>query len=652
MTFEDWPALTITTNSFDQIMKRIINISFVFILLTGFSLSGQTDTLQTGWPIFKSPTGTIKIGDSDIPPLVLNRNGNGWHTGFQRSGVTKGYVGTGNSGTSFYLTSYADFALRVNGSGNDSFYLSSSGNVGIGTNDPTDLLHLNASNPYLRLQPGINQAGGIRFYESTNELGGYYYSGSQFEVKTFFNRDIALTTPNGGLFVEGTNGNIGIGTTTPNAHLEIKKASSSSQDLLKFTDGNLEIGRINGLGTADGLGLFFAGKTSASGSSMPAMTIAGYANDLSPDDVTDAAISLRAYNAANNGTLSNMPLFKVLNGHSNAALTIDAEGDVGIGISSPAYKLDVNGIIGVKGQRLLDDNGTSLLVGDLAGGDGLRSLTLRAGDQNRMHINTSGNVGVGTSSPSDLLHVSKLSSHTRLRVGNNASFDQLIHFNGAADWSVGIDNSNSNSFTIASTSSLDNNQRFTINSTGDVGIGTMTPGYTLEVKGGPNGTKGINISDVNSRLYFDGRRTLEGHNSLSRLDIAEGFGTTQIFGNVGIGVANPTEKLEVTGNALIDGEVYSKKVRVSTNPGGWPDYVFESDYKLPDFSELEAYIRANKHLPEVPSAKEVEAKGQDVGHVQTILLKKIEEMTLQMIEMNKRLEKLEKENKALKEKKD
>ncbi len=121
-------------------------------------------------------------------------------------------------------------------------------------------------------------------------------------------------------------------------------------------------------------------------------------------------------------------------------------------------------------------------------------------------------------------------------------------------------------------------------------------------------------------------------------------------GNVGIGEENPTEKLEVNGNTLIQGDLEAMKVKVTATPGqGWPDYVFEPEFKLRPLSEVEAFVKDNKHLPEVPSAKEVEAKGIDLGNMDATLLKKVEELTLYMIEMNKKIEKLEKENKQLKE---
>src|SRR5690606_27867300 len=69
--------------------------------------------------------------------------------------------------------------------------------------------------------------------------------------------------------------------------------------------------------------------------------------------------------------------------------------------------------------------------------------------------------------------------------------------------------------------------------------------------------------------------------------------------------------------------------------GDWPDYVFSSEYKLPSLSSVEQFIKTNSHLPEVPSAAEIEEKGQNVGEMNAILLKKVEEMTLYIIQANK-----------------
>lgn len=74
----------------------------------------------------------------------------------------------------------------------------------------------------------------------------------------------------------------------------------------------------------------------------------------------------------------------------------------------------------------------------------------------------------------------------------------------------------------------------------------------------------------------------------------------------------------------------------------WPDYVFEPDYKLLGLDELRAFIKQHKHLPEIPSAKEVEENGVSVGEMNALLLKKIEELTLHMIELKGEIDSLKK----------
>ncbi|MFY0592010.1 hypothetical protein [Roseivirga sp.] len=91
------------------------------------------------------------------------------------------------------------------------------------------------------------------------------------------------------------------------------------------------------------------------------------------------------------------------------------------------------------------------------------------------------------------------------------------------------------------------------------------------------------------------------------------------------------------GDLVVNGNIESKKVKVTATPGTVPDYVFKSDYKLRSLSELESYIKTNSHLPNIPSAKEVETKGQNVGEMQLKLLEKIEELTLYLIELEKKV---------------
>jgi hypothetical protein len=105
-------------------------------------------------------------------------------------------------------------------------------------------------------------------------------------------------------------------------------------------------------------------------------------------------------------------------------------------------------------------------------------------------------------------------------------------------------------------------------------------------------------------------------------------------GNVGIGTTTPAEKLSVNGN------IRSKEVVVEL--ANWPDYVFDKKYNLPSLKNVEAYINEHKHLPNIPSAKEIETDGLKLGDVQKRMMQKIEELTLYIIEQNKRIDALEK----------
>lgn len=119
-----------------------------------------------------------------------------------------------------------------------------------------------------------------------------------------------------------------------------------------------------------------------------------------------------------------------------------------------------------------------------------------------------------------------------------------------------------------------------------------------------------------------------------------------VNGNVGIGTVTPGSfRLAVAGKIAA-----SEEVRVFiAGTTVFPDYVFDPSYELPKLEETEKYIKENRHLPEVPTAADVEKNGMSLNDMNIILLKKVEELTLYMIEMKKenellksRLDKLEK----------
>jgi trimeric autotransporter adhesin len=105
-------------------------------------------------------------------------------------------------------------------------------------------------------------------------------------------------------------------------------------------------------------------------------------------------------------------------------------------------------------------------------------------------------------------------------------------------------------------------------------------------------------------------------------------------------------------NLFVEKGILTEKVKVAlkSDAVNWSDFVFDKSYKLRSLNEVEKFITKNKHLPEIPSAKEVYANGIDVAEMDAKLLMKIEELTLYMIEMKKENDLLKKEVQELKNK--
>lgn len=169
----------------------------------------------------------------------------------------------------------------------------------------------------------------------------------------------------------------------------------------------------------------------------------------------------------------------------------------------------------------------------------------------------------------------------------------------------------------------------------NIGIGVLTPEYKLDVSGETNIAENMYVHysplDIRLKVGADG---LQAYTFANR--IPKDLYLNLAGGNVGIGTKPPAAY-----KLAVDGTIAARRLKI-TQETPWPDYVFDSSYQLKPLNQVETFIQEHKHLPEIPSAAEIKKEAMDVGDNQVLLLKKIEELTLYIIEQNKRIEVLEK----------
>lgn len=384
------------------------------------------------------------------------------------------------------------------------------------------------------------------------------------------------------------------------------------------------------------------------------------------------------------GTIK-MPVLATGTGNGTKFLSVGEDGSIQSG-----------GAWSLTGNTLLSDGSQFM------GSTNAQPLSLRTSGIERMKIFSNGNVSIST--PNDngsKLHVegtttikgwtgvygddSYFQLH-RQNIGPIPNLFEMVNGNGG---SLKMGGGSSNGFSPMITLKPDgvvSNWSYIIGETMDAGI---YPAITIDARkgGGPlvsqdllgigsygnyklklaaNGNISlVSLKTLNTAPTTTGTTKMVVTDELGQLSFAAipsgGSGSSQWTtsgntinysnGQVIIGTQTGTSIAAATEYKLaVGGAIIAEKVKVKLQSSGWPDYVFQKGYVLPSLKEVEAFIKQYKHLPDVPSAKEVEEKGLDVGDNQAVLLKKIEELTLYMIEINKKVEKLEEENERLKAK--
>jgi hypothetical protein len=274
-------------------------------------------------------------------------------------------------------------------------------------------------------------------------------------------------------------------------------------------------------------------------------------------------------------------------------------GNVGIGTITPAYTLDVNGATRILSTVLTGSNSpfpnstvmfSQAGFNNIFGVDGSWTSKYFGMKTNGDFIIIGGNIGIGTTTPSAKLEVynTAAAGHLILSANDNLNADKTR---------IDID------FKVA-------NQNHT--------VGRISSAYITSVNGGSG-----------SLRFF----TRDNGALNEKMTISSN-------GYVGIGTVSPVNKLDVNGT------IHSKEVKVDMS--GWSDFVFKKEYNLPTLEEVEKHIAEKGHLENIPSEEEVLKNGINLGDMNAKLLQKMEEMTLYMIEQNKRMNQLEKENQNLK----
>lgn len=587
------------------------NVNFNINNQTRLAINGNTGNVGIGTT---SPSKKLEVRNGD----VLFENTSSSNTFFDVKGSSaNGYIraySDSNSvwlyqgGNNSYLQAQSGSTLRL-GSGTANIVVTdssgevmriSAGNVGIGTTSPSTPLDVRGDIT-IRNANGGNpvDAGSLYFTEAGNTWGTDIYGfrinqeGSASYLQ--FQSSVAATVIDILTLARNT-GNVGIGTTSPSEKLDvvgnIKVRGTNNLTISSTSSGgdfNLSSG-IRGYKFSNNNGDLVSITSNGNvgiGTTSPSVTL-----DVASDNPKIRLTDIDGGIAALEGNLGNLILIAD-NGNTEAdsrvafkvdgseKMRIDSSGNVGIGTTSPSQKLEVEGNIYTGGSIRIKDAGDQLEFGnanvalqrtsnllELGGYDGIvfkSSNTVLDGQSERMRITTAGNVGIGTTSPARTLHLVSSTTGDGLIIENDAA-EAAFYIKGVGDTqntysfvkNQGIDGlllrHNSDTFGFGG-----NIASFLRN--GNVGIGTTSPSYKLEVDGT---FLASGNSTIQGRTSLQKDLTIRGNDALANQGVARFYvdSSNNLYidtandganlftikgtnGNVGIGTTSPSTLLDL-----------------------------------------------------------------------------------------------------------